>query len=168
MTTSTIAILTTEGCINSVYVHGGGQLQYNGSIIFQHYQEINKIKDLINLGSLSSLGSYVSVPQTDNINYNVTLAYLRDRGRVDTLSGKYQSLDDYLEKGNLQNYNYLFNEKDKVWYFLKEKNIKDMQFLNTVLVNDPDVSQEIKSTILYEKLDKQLAFNGSSKKKLKI
>lgn len=55
-TRSTIAIRRDDGSIAQIYCHWDGYLSNNGQILLDHYQDENKIEQLIALGSLSSLG----------------------------------------------------------------------------------------------------------------
>lgn len=56
-TRSTIAYRDPEtNAIRQVYCHWDGYLSNNGKILLENYQDIEKIKALIALGSLSSLG----------------------------------------------------------------------------------------------------------------
>lgn len=55
-TRSRIAYLESDGTIHSVYCHCDGYLSHNGIILEHYYKNFNKVKELISLGDISSLG----------------------------------------------------------------------------------------------------------------
>jgi len=69
-TRSRIAIEKQDGTVESIYCHFDGYLSNNGEILQNHYSTKEKMKKLIELGDISSLGD---TPEE-------TVAYHRDRG----------------------------------------------------------------------------------------
>lgn len=55
-TNSLIAMKTSDGKVKAVYCHWDGYLGYVGRILINYYDNLDKVKTLINLGSISSLG----------------------------------------------------------------------------------------------------------------
>ena len=55
-TRSSIAIKHEDGSIDAIYCHNDGYLTNNGVILYKNYQDPAKVQQLINLGSISSLG----------------------------------------------------------------------------------------------------------------
>ena len=55
-TRSSIAIKNEDGSIDAIYCHNDGYLTNNGAILYKNYQDPAKVQQLINLGSISSLG----------------------------------------------------------------------------------------------------------------
>jgi len=55
-TRSRIAILNSDGSVDSIYCHYDGYLSHNGVILAKYYNNEEKIRKLISLGSLSFLG----------------------------------------------------------------------------------------------------------------
>jgi len=84
-TRSIIAIKNPDMTVSGVYCHFDGYPSGVGSILFEHYQDEENVKELIALGALSSLGERIS-PNPDNEHSfdnpvdGVTVAYHRDRG----------------------------------------------------------------------------------------
>jgi hypothetical protein len=113
-TRSTIWIKTDEG-YRGIYCHFDGVLERVGKTLVTHYTDINKINKLIDLGSISVLGSEIGnkIDFYNNNTNNQTIAYHRDRG--DDLyiyeSNDMKGLDRFKEE-----YNYLF-ENGKWKYF---------------------------------------------------
>lgn len=98
-TQSTISIETPEG-IRSIYCHYDGYLEHVGSILKEHYDTLEKVNALIDLGAISSLSK----------DLEMTVAYHRDRKeplRIQQMS--------FLGNIDAENYNYVF--KDGVWSY---------------------------------------------------
>ena len=58
-TRSTIALEFADGTVEQVYCHWDGYLAHNGQILFQYYSDPFKLRDLIDLGDISSLGKII-------------------------------------------------------------------------------------------------------------
>lgn len=77
---------TDKGVAKAIYSHYDGYPSGVGKILFEHYQDLNKIKDLIALGDISYLGELVAPLEDDKTHSfksptdKVTVAYHRDRG----------------------------------------------------------------------------------------
>ena len=81
-TRSEIAILNSDGTVTEIYCHWDGYVEYNGKILSEHYQEIEKVKELISGGNLSSLASNTNPTEEhsfDNPQDDVCIYYHRDR-----------------------------------------------------------------------------------------
>ena len=61
-TRSNIAIQMPNGKFKQVYVHWDGYPSHNGKILLEHYQDPKKIKQLIAIGGVSSLGKDLYMP----------------------------------------------------------------------------------------------------------
>lgn len=85
-TRSYIGLETEDGIAQAVYCHWDGYPEYNGKMLLKHYSTREKVKELIALGSLSSLGEKVAPDEGDTTHSfetptkGVTIAYHRDRG----------------------------------------------------------------------------------------
>lgn len=80
-TRSRIAIENKDGTIESIYCHWDGYPSNNGKILKEHYTTEEKIRELINLGDLSSLGPEIGEQHPfDSRDDTVCTAYGRDRG----------------------------------------------------------------------------------------
>lgn len=58
-TRSTIALEFADGTVEQVYCHWDGYLSHNGKILQDHYSNPFKLRDLIDQGDLSSLGTRI-------------------------------------------------------------------------------------------------------------
>jgi len=112
-TRSNIAYQTAEGKIRSVYCHWDGYPEHNGEMLQRHYQDIEKIKRLVELGSISALRPEIGEKQDfddrSTQNENWTLAYSRDRGEELHIS-EYDDIPSWIE--DMEEYAYLWNGKE--------------------------------------------------------
>jgi hypothetical protein len=112
-TRSNIAYKTAEGKIRSVYAHWDGYPECNGEILRQNYTDIEKIKALIELGSISSLGEQIGEQQDfdnrESQRKEWTLAYHRDRGESLVIN-EYDDIPSWID--DMEEYAYLWNGQD--------------------------------------------------------
>lgn len=109
-TRSRIGILNEDGTVSSIYSHWDGYPSHHGRILSTSYTDPEKVRKLINLGSISILDDEVetSDPHTfEKPKEGVTVAYHRDRGEDYDPPRINRSLEDYFEDDN-EEYGYLF------------------------------------------------------------
>lgn len=160
-TRSSIAMLYKDGTVGAHYCHSDGYLSYNGKMLYEHYKNVDKVKELIALGDMSSLNIEVSAPKGVKHSYddscdNVCVFYGRDRGEPNVETQRYESLEKYLVDGNFEEYDYVFKEKNGQWYLINH-NTKKLQKLTTALMNDDGVDEKLKNMIRVEKEAKKLS-----------
>jgi len=81
-----------------VYCHWDGYPEYNGMILLEHYLDINKVKELISLGDLSSLGDEIGEKHAfNNRDEKYCTFYGRDRGEPETDAKEFVSLEDVID-----------------------------------------------------------------------
>lgn len=126
-TRSTIAILQTNGQVQSIYCHWDGDIRFVGARLLLYYQEPEKVKELISYGSLSSLGG--KIHPIDPVQHKLKTEddtcyfYSRDAEQDDGISiDTHEDLKDYIQNGSFEEYDYLYNEKNKKWVLLDKKN----------------------------------------------
>ena len=123
-TRSRIGYVAEDGKVHSIYCHWNGYLSHNGEILLDNYTDIEKVKALVALGSISSLGKEVEPkPEGDGVTKHtfdesqdgVTVAYCRDRGenfefynqpRID------ESVDAFINS-DVEEWGYLFLPEGK-------------------------------------------------------
>ena len=81
-----------------------------GRILLNHYDDIEKVEQLIALGDLSLLGKEIGEKQdfdqpTDR---NWSLAYGRDRGEENMNATKFRNIEEYHQENVKQQFNYLY------------------------------------------------------------
>lgn len=121
-TRSNIAIKRKNGTVDSIYCHWDGYLSYNGKILLEYYQDVNKINKLIELGDISSLNKEIEptgehtfdAPQKD-----VTVFYGRDRGDDNVGKQVWNSLTEYFRNVDtlLIEYIYVYDEDKEKWFY---------------------------------------------------
>ena len=125
-TRSTIAIRNDNGTVTGIYCHWDGYLSHNGQILQDHYADEDKVRALIALGHVSSLGPEIgerhpfdtynlTEEQKDPRWQNWTTFYGRDRGEPEQDAELFGSWNDLLNNQG-QEYNYIFEPKDGCWY----------------------------------------------------
>ena len=127
-TRSTIALEFADGTVQQVYCHWDGYLEHNGKILQEHYSDPFKLRDLIDQGSISSLGKVVGNThpfspfegETQKAQYEAAMAagattfYARDRGEELQVE-KFNDFQDYLAHHQYEEYDYILR-KDGNWY----------------------------------------------------
>ena len=103
-TRSTIWYKDTDSKMyKGIYCHWDGYPSNNGKLLLTHYNTLDKVKELVSFGSLSSLGEDISLCEF----------YHRDRGE-DFNSFEVSSLDEISEL--IEEYTYIF--EDGKWLIL--------------------------------------------------
>jgi hypothetical protein len=139
-TRGTISIVdkrTNEGKGETIYTHWDSYPSNNGRILLEHYQDANKVKELIALGDISSLAENVSPSKSgvlrkmnENYEYDliptnephsfdkphngVVVAYMRDRGEKNCHSSFFYGKEP--NNKIAQEYDYLFVVEENKWY----------------------------------------------------
>ena len=127
-TRSTIALEFADGTVHQVYCHWDGYLEHNGKILQEHYSDPFKLRDLIDLGGLSSLRptigtkhafSQFDLPKDEaeafvKLTENMCTFYARDRGEK-LVVHKFNDFQDYLAHHSYEEYEYILR-KDGNWY----------------------------------------------------
>jgi hypothetical protein len=137
-TRSTIALEFADGTVEQVYCHWDGYLENNGKILQEHYSDPFKLRDLINMGGISSLGKSIGKKHPFSPAYNETDAlkrakiqteidlaneagyttfYARDRGEEISVN-KYKNADEYFDCSQQEEYDYILRNVDgaAVWF----------------------------------------------------
>jgi hypothetical protein len=127
-TRSTIALEYADGTIGQVYCHWDGYLEHNGAMLSNYYSNPFILRDLIDLGDVSSLKptigtqhafSRLEVPMDgeayDKLYGNMTTFYGRDRGEEGTGAKTFIDFQDYMVRFQHEEYAYILR-KDGNWY----------------------------------------------------
>lgn len=112
----------------SVYCHWDGYPSYNGEVLLHNYNTLDKVKELVSGGDMSSLGPRCDLPEGHSFENPVegyTVYYGRDRGdkKVDPIVSK--SMADFDDINSGQEWEYLFVDRwiyrpfgDSKWHIL--------------------------------------------------
>jgi hypothetical protein len=130
-TRSTIALEYADGTVEQVYCHWDGYLAHNGQMLQEHYSNPFILRDLIDLGDISSLRptigtkhafSRLEVPMDgeayDKLYGDMTTFYGRDRGEDGVSAKKFASYEDYLLNHQYEEYEYILRSVhgQAVWF----------------------------------------------------
>jgi len=134
-TRSTIALEFADGTVQQVYCHWDGYLSNNGKILLENYSNPFKLRELIDLGDLSSLRpeigtkhlfSSLELPKEDREAYEATVEnmctfYGRDRGEQGTGAKSFKDFADYAENFIHEEYAYILRQNGN-WYVKQYSN----------------------------------------------
>jgi hypothetical protein len=138
-TRSTIALEFADGTVQQVYCHWDGYLENNGTILAEHYSDPFKLRDLTDMGDMSSLGKVIGMKHPFGPAYNETDAlkkakvqkevdeareagyttfYGRDRGEEGCEAKKFKDIADYRENVQGEEYDYILCQREgkAVWF----------------------------------------------------
>ena len=121
-TRSRIGILNANGSTDTVYCHSNGYPEHQMPILTAHYNTVEKVEDLLDLGDLSILKEKIApdkgVPHGfayDERAENVTVAYHRDRGEPLTPAQHHRSIAALKASDWSIEYFYLFDAEKEAW-----------------------------------------------------
>lgn len=129
-TRSTIAMEYADGTVGQVYCHWDGYLEHNGMILYKHYVDPFKTRDLLDQGDISSLGVVVGdkhpfspfgADDSDKAAHDAakeagaTTFYGRDRGETGIEQKMFKDFADYEKNFQHEEYAYILR-KDGNWY----------------------------------------------------
>jgi hypothetical protein len=107
-TRSYIGVRNTDSSVDYIYCHFDGYPEHNGAILREHYSNINRVNELLQLGDLSVLGQFIGKKMDfDKRIQDTCLAYGRDRGESNV--GKKNSGYDELITNQNVDYVYVFD-----------------------------------------------------------
>jgi len=133
-TRSTIALEFADGTVEQVYCHWDGYLAHNGQILQKHYINPFVLRDLIDLGDISSLKPTVGTKhafshfdtEMDQKEYSekygeMTTFYGRDRGETGANKKSFVDFQDYLAHHQYEEYDYILrNINGKATWFVSD------------------------------------------------
>ena len=105
-TRSTIAMEFADGTVQQIYCHWDGYLEHNGKILFNHYVDPYKTRELIDMGGISSLCNTIEETKQG--------AYHFWRGE-ELRVAKFIDFKDYVDNHQYEEYEYILR-KDGNWY----------------------------------------------------
>ena len=122
-TRSHIGIWNEDGSLDVIYCHWDGYPSYNGALLLHHYQDPEKIRELIALGDISSLAESVKPAEGEHTFESpqevVVVAYGRDRHEDGVDTKHFDTLDEYKKlmrsEGGYIEYVYLYQASNRKW-----------------------------------------------------
>ena len=138
-TRSTIAIEYADGTVEQIYCHWDGYLSHNGQILHKHYSDPFKLRDLIDMGDMSSLGKVIGEAhpfsphssKEDEALYEhakdqgYCTFYARDRGEAGCDKKKFMDYADYIDNHQYEEYEYILRQVEgkAVWFVADHDNV---------------------------------------------
>ena len=115
-TRSTIAVEYADGTVGQVYCHWDGYLEHNGMILYKHYSDPFKVRELLDLGDLSSLGERIGSQHAfDKAPEGECTFYKRDRKENGVNQKMYADYDNYVRCHQYEEFEYILR-RDGVWF----------------------------------------------------
>jgi len=155
-TRSTIALEFADGTVEQVYCHWDGYLEHNGKILAEHYSDPFKLRDLIDLGGLSSLRrdigekhafSQFDLPKEEVEAFvkrteNMCTFYARDRGEK-LIVHKFVDFQDYLAHHAYEEYEYILrNINGKATWFVSDHDGAYVELTQAIMDEQDRIAQE--------------------------
>ena len=148
-TRSTIALEFADGTIGQVYCHWDGYLAHNGEMLKEYYSNPFILRDLIDLGSLSSLRPQIGTKhpfsmfeanmtqdEFANLYRDMSTFYGRDRGETNTDATYFTDYLHFLVDGQEEEYDYILrNVNGKPTWFVSDHG-GDFQSLAVALIEE--------------------------------
>lgn len=136
MSTRAYICIQKENKLLGIYCHMNGYLTYTGSILFDYYQNEQKIKQLINLGDLLIIKPKLypnkkSTHTFQNPQIGISLFYGRDNNQNNHL--KIINLNTIYQQFWIEHLYYY--AKDHKWYYLENKKHQKPILLEEALNN---------------------------------
>ena len=134
-TRSTIALEFADKSVEQVYCHWDGYLEHNGQILLKHYSNPFILRDLIDLGDISSLKPTIGTKHAFSqfelraeevagyklLTENMTTFYGRDRGETGVDKKSFVDFQDYLAHHQYEEYDYILrNVNGKATWFVSD------------------------------------------------
>ena len=129
-----------EGADHSIYCHVDGYLDHTGRMLFDHYNSVEKAKELVDLGAISFL--------------ETTIALNRERSRClhNRKPEFYRTISSYMYHVDAQEIEYIYMWEKKMWWFAQSV------ALDTWEEPEQGYLQFVCYHSKFEPLGKQLAF----------
>jgi hypothetical protein len=131
-TRSTIALEYADGTVEQVYCHWDGYLEHNGQILLKHYSNPFILRDLIDLGDLSSLRPTIGTKHAFSqfelraeevagfklLTENMCTFYGRDRGEDGASAKTFKDYEDYAANHQYEEFDYILRNDNgvAVWF----------------------------------------------------
>lgn len=122
---SLIGFLNKNNTVEVIYCHHDGNPSFNGALLEKYYQNPEKIKELLDLGDISSLAENVTPPEGkehtfDNPYPGVVVAYHRDREEQMREASILQNKRDFMRyfEDSWCSYTYLYDRRFNIWIML--------------------------------------------------
>ena len=155
-TRSTIALEFADGTVQQVYCHWDGYLAHNGKMLLEHYSNPFILRDLIDLGDISSLKPTIGTQHAfshfgttlDQEAYTflygeMTTFYGRDRGETGAEKKSFVDFQDYLAHHQYEEYDYILRNIDgKATWFVSDHDGAYVELEQAIMDEQDRIAQE--------------------------
>jgi len=155
-TRSTIALEFADGTVEQVYCHWDGYLAHNGQILLKHYSNPFILRDLIDLGDISSLrptvgtkhdfshfSTEMSQEQYTALYGEMTTFYGRDRGETGVDARKFKDYGDYVANHQYEEYDYILRQVEgKAVWFVSDHDGDYVELESAIMDEQDRIAQE--------------------------
>jgi hypothetical protein len=118
-TRSTIALEYADGTVDQIYCHWDGYLEHNGQILQKHYSDPFVLRQLMDLGDMSSLGERIGTQHAfDKAPEGESTFYKRDRNESGCEAKRFKSYEEYVADHQYEEYEYILRNVGgcAVWF----------------------------------------------------
>ena len=163
-TRSTIALEFADGTIGQVYSHWDGYLAHNGKMLQEYYSNPFILRDLIDLGSLSSLRPQIgtkhpfahydvadmTLEQHSNLYRDMCTFYERDRGERSADATYFKDYEHFLVDGQVEEYDYILRNVNGVATWFVSDHDGDFVKLESAIMDEEDrIAQDETDEVAY-------------------
>ena len=154
-TRSTIALEFADGTIGQVYCHWDGYLQHNGRMLLANYSNPYVLRDLIDLGSLSSLQPKIgtkhpfshydtglTLVEFSNMYRDMCTFYGRDRGEGQSDATYFKDYEHFLVDGQQEEYDYILRNVNGVATWFVSDHGSDYMLLTEAFAKEAEAEKE--------------------------
>jgi hypothetical protein len=162
-TRSTIALEFADGTIGQVYCHWDGYLAHNGKMLMEYYSNPFILRDLIDLGSLSSLRPQIGTKhpfsmfeanmtqdEFSNLYRDMCTFYERDRGERSADATYFKDYEHFLVDGQAAEYDYILRNVNGVATWFVSDHDGDFVTLESAIMDEEDrIAQDETDEVAY-------------------
>ena len=155
-TRSTIALEFADGTIGQVYSHWDGYLAHNGKMLQEYYSNPFVLRDLIDLGSLSSLRPQIGTKhpfsmfeanmtqdEYANLYRDMCTFYGRDRGEGQYEATYFKDYLHFLVDGQQEEYDYILRNVNGVATWFVSDHGSDYILLTEAIAKEAQEETEV-------------------------
>ena len=107
-TRSTIALEYADGTVDQIYCHWDGYLDWNGKMLAEHYTDPFKVRQLMDLGDMSSLQPCIGTQHAfEKAPEGECTFYKRDRNESGCGAKRFKDFADYVANHQYEEYEYI-------------------------------------------------------------
>ena len=162
-TRSTIALEFADGTIGQVYCHWDGYMAHNGKMLQEYYSNPFILRDLIDLGSLSSLRPQIGTKhpfsmfeanmtqdEFANLYRDMCTFYERDRGERSADATYFKDYEHFLVDGQAEEYDYILRNVNGIATWFVSDHDGDFVTLESAIMDEEDrIAQDETDEVAY-------------------